>query len=193
MASDRLKLPPPISKRTPSPAISITSPYPEDKRKDGRDILERLQATSRSSPNLLTAASRTATPFQVKSSERSENVKTIRERVRSTDNPTGKGLLAADLIKNLQSQQKSLANAQFLRAASAGLHGHTNIAQAQRPHSENSARLLTPDASNFGRRRSLPAPCVKQKSRVAKDILKKYSVGMKSEESPLTEYNCEKV
>ena len=194
MASDRLKLPPSPIKRTPSPTNKIILPFPEEKRKHSQEILEKLRTTTRSSPTFLTTGGRSPTCIQFSSMKKPENTQTIQEKVRSTDNLSGKGLLAADLIKNLQSQQKDPASSPLLRAGSAGTQGKaSNVYPTRRPHSENSDRLLVPVASNLGRRGSLPAPTLKQKSRAAKDILRKYSGGTSSDLNTSREYNEVKI
>ena len=183
MASNRLKLPPSPAKRTPSPTIKRVSPLPEEIRRDGREIIERLETTNRASPGFLSTAGRAATGFQLSSRERTEDTRTIKERVRSTENLSGKGLLAADLIKNLQSQLKPPTNAPIPRAVSAGIRGKSSDKiQSERPHSENSTRMLTPFVNNnFSRRGSLPVPTLQQKSREARNILRRYSRGNQDE------------
>ena len=190
MASDRLKLPPSPVKRTPSPTIKLVSPLPEEIRQDGREIIERLETTNRTSPGFLATAGRAATSSQLSSRERTENTRTIKERVRSTENLSGKGLLAADLIKNLQFQVNPATNAPIPRVVSAGIgQNSSEKIQSKRPHSENSTRILTPPVNNnFTRRGSLPAPTLKQKSRAARSILRKYSRGSQPEENGIIEY-----
>ena len=194
MASDRLKLPPSPNKRTLSPTRRLSSPFSEEKREDGYQILQKIQSPNKSYPGFLSSTGRATTSFPFSSEKRPDDVKTVKAKVRSTESLSGKGLLAADLIKNLQSQQTSVV--QSSRAVSAKLHekpAGLNAAQSKRPHSENSTRLLTPSAGNLGRRGSLPAPNLKQKSRAARDILKKYNVGNKCPENNLNEHGSDEV
>lgn len=186
MAADRLRLPPSPGKRTPSPATRISLVPPEERRQEGYEILRKIQAVNVSS--FLTG--RPATSYPISATQKPEDTKTVKGKVRTADSISGKGLLAADLIKNLQYQQASTVNNASQRAISARLRKeprHLDAIPIERPNSEITTHHLAPISSDMVRRSSLPAPTLKQKSRAAKDILRKYSSSGKLEEDGMSE------
>lgn len=189
MASDRLRLPPSPRGRT-SPTRRRGSAASET-RPDGLKILQQIQTTYLPPSDLPMSASRSTTGSQIAPDRnKHEDIRTIKEKVRKTDCLTGKGLLAADLIKNLQSQKNLTAARPFNRAVSAGVHERrpvTDVKQMQRPRSENSNQRTASNGFNSGRRCSLPAPTLKQKARVADDILRKYNCGDETNNKALTQ------
>lgn len=76
----------------------------EEKVKDGNAILQRLQSKSRPTSSSLLSQERRKSCFPFGEKTHGEDVKTIRGKVRSTESLSGKGLIAADLLKNLKSQ-----------------------------------------------------------------------------------------
>ena len=104
MASER-------SRSRQSPEIRLHPPQRrqsaagiEEKVKDGHAILQRLQSNSRPTSSSLHSRERRKSCVLFGEKSHGEDVKTIRGKVRSTESLSGKGLIAADLLKNLKSQ-----------------------------------------------------------------------------------------